>query len=140
MRLAALSTLALVSLAACSLPQGGEAGRTFIASNRLEVHATGPQSFRVDPGAWGLTGATDYWCAAGEYAQQVLGQDPAVFVYRTSPPPRHAGEGIDFSLSPAHAQKSGVFRVGNSNEGFRVGEATSSFCNERPMGPVWRVK
>ena len=137
MRLAALSVLALSSLAACSQPQPprAEASGAYLSTNSLWVRSTGPGSFRVDPGPGLSDGANAYWCAAGEYAANVLGQPSETRIYRTSAPPRAPGKGVDFSLSPAQVQPSGVISAFKGGRGFRVGQITGSFCPDRVMLP-----
>ncbi|GHD99599.1 hypothetical protein U879_07475 [Defluviimonas sp. 20V17] len=137
MRLAALAILAVGSLAACSQPQQprAEAPGAYLSTNSLWVRSTGPGSFRVDPGPGPADGANAYWCAAGEYAANVLGQGSSTVIYRTSAPPRAPGKGVDFSLSPAGAQPSGVISILKRHRGFRVGQITGSFCPGRVMLP-----
>ncbi|WP_102222953.1 hypothetical protein [Acidimangrovimonas sediminis] len=134
MRLALVALLAAGALSACSLPQPkSEVAGRYLAKNQLWVTSTGPGTFRVEPGPGTDDGPGSYWCAAGEFAQVMLNQGATTQMYRTSPPPRHTGQGMDFSLSPENAQKSGIVRFGNSGPGFSVGEATGSFC---PIMPV----
>ncbi len=137
MRLAALAILAVGSLAACSQPQQprAEAPGAFLSTNSLWVRSTGPGSFRVDPGPGPADGANAYWCAAGEYAANVLGQRSETRIYRTSAPPRAPGKGVDFSLSPDQVQPSGVISAFKKTRGFRVGQITGSFCPDRVMLP-----
>lgn len=58
---------------ACGLALGTTAAsaRTFIAENNIPVVSSGGSSFVVQgQGGWGAQGA---WCAASDYARQVLG-------------------------------------------------------------------
>lgn len=135
MRIAALSILAITSLSACALPQGGDGQGAFRSSNDLWAHSTGPDSFRVDPGTGPADGAASYWCAASEYAMQALHKDGTVRLYRTSAPPRAAGKGVDFSFSPENVQRSGVIRIGGHKRGFTVGAANAMFCPDPMMTP-----
>lgn len=98
MRIPAL-VLALASLAAAP-------ASAFVATNGLIVHATPSGGFEVP--YRGLSGASDFWCAAGDYVVRELGLAPATRIFRTSPPPRRSGEGITFSLSPEGATATGL--------------------------------
>ena len=83
----------------------------FIADNKLVVRDTGGGSFEV--AYRGLSGARQFWCAAGEYVIRELGQPVTTKIYRTSSPPRRAGNGISFSLSPEGAKGTGLLVWGN---------------------------
>lgn len=83
----------------------------FIANNDLLVRDTGSSSFEVP--YRGLSGASDFWCAAGDYVVRQLGQPGTTKIYRTSSPPRRGGKGITFSLSPDNAKRTGLFVLGN---------------------------
>lgn len=82
---------ALVALLPAAAP-------AWIAQNGLVVEATGPQSFTVP--YRGLSGARDFWCAAGDYVVRELNLSPTTRIYRTSPVPRPGGDAMDFSLDP----------------------------------------
>ena len=56
----------------------------------------------------GLSGARDFWCAAGDYVIRELNLPPDTLIYRTSSPPRRSGDGIRFSLRPEGAKKPGL--------------------------------
>ena len=85
----------------------------FMAKNDLVVVPLGADSFEVP--YRGLSGASDFWCAAGDYVVRDLHLPPTTRIYRTSSPPRRAGQGIAFSLSGRDAKKSGlVFHSGGS--------------------------
>ncbi len=89
----------------------------FIASNRLSVQSTGPDSFDVAFRGT-ATGDIDYWCAAGEFADRQLRAPATAVIYRISPPPRRAGQGISFSMNSAGAASStGLNTIGGSSGG-----------------------
>lgn len=125
MRIAFLAPLLLSACAAAGTATVGTAPRTFVASNQMQVTPTGPESFHVAP--WPKLGAADFWCAAGEYVQQGLRRDSGTMIYRASKPPRHAGQGIDFTLDASKAQPSGIATIGASSPGFSV-SAARAFC------------
>ena len=84
--------------------------QAFLASNDLKVEPAAGGAFHVPyPG---LSGARDFWCAAGDYVVRELGLPPDTRIYRTSSPPRRAGEGITFSLSPENARRPGLVHFG----------------------------
>ncbi|WP_211322751.1 hypothetical protein [Palleronia aestuarii] len=76
----------------------------------MNVVANAPgEGFTVD---WaGASGASDFWCAAGEFAIRGLGLPTGTRLYRYSAPPRRSGEGIAFGLDPARGQPTGLLRV-----------------------------
>lgn len=77
--------------------------QAFIAQNDMIVHSEG-MGFHVEFKAG--VGASDYWCAAGDYVIRDLGLARSTRIWRVSPPPRRAGEGISFTLSPEGAAAS----------------------------------
>lgn len=83
----------------------------FIAENDLIVRPSGGNSFEVP--YRGLSGASQFWCAAGDYVVRELNQPVSTKIFRTSSPPRRAGSGITFSLSPEGATRTGLFVLGN---------------------------
>ena len=78
----------------------------FMAKNDLVVVALGNDTFEVP--YRGLSGVSDFWCAAGDYVVRELNLPPATRIYRTSSPPRRAGQGVSFSLSEIGAKKTGL--------------------------------
>ena len=78
----------------------------FVAKNDLVVVSVGTGSFEVP--YRGLSGTSDFWCAAGDYVVRELNLPPTTRIYRTSSPPRRAGQGIAFSLSGRDAKRSGL--------------------------------
>jgi hypothetical protein len=100
----------------------------FTAANGLGVEPQGEASFTV-PYA-GLSGPTDFWCAAGDYAIRVLHQPGDALIYRTSPLPRKSGEGMAFSLdAAASVGKSGLALLGGDKDGVTAILA-QSFCEK----------
>lgn len=83
----------------------------FVAENDLLVHATGEGRFEVP--YRGLSGASRFWCAAGDYVIAELEHPVTTKIYRTSSPPRRAGKGVSFSLSSEGATRTGLFVLGN---------------------------
>ena len=82
---------------------------------------------------------TDYWCAAGDFASRALGLAGQTRIWRATPKPRGAGEGIIFTLDPAHkAEGAGLsqFGAGPRDGSLSVAMAVRSFC--QPRFPYWR--
>lgn len=98
----------------------------FIAQNGLAVEGQGG-GFTVP---WrGPSGAVDFWCAAGDYVIRGQNQPPATPIYRVSVPPRRAGEGMEFSLSPDRAAPStGVFTLFAGHAGAMSAASAQSYC------------
>ena len=91
------------------------------------VRPTGPSSFEVP---WrGSSGPRDFWCVAGEYARYDLNLPGRTRLYRTSPLPRRAGDGVRFSTSPEGAQLTGLALIGGGNS-ISVAHALLQ-CNRR---------
>ena len=66
------------------------------------------------------------FCAAGTYAVQALNLSPQARIWRTSPTPRRAGQGVTFTLSPAGAApKTGLFQFGSDDGSLSVAHATA---------------
>ncbi|WP_147435471.1 hypothetical protein [Paenirhodobacter hankyongi] len=122
----------LLTAAALALSAGTASAGDFLALNGLRVVPAGGQEFHVAFG--GLTGNDDFWCAAGDFVLRGLGLPPSTRIYRTSPPPRRAGEGVDFSLSDARAADSGFTRFGARDKGMSAA-AAQHFCPLVPFFP-----
>lgn len=91
------------------------------------VRPTSPSSFEVP---WrGRSGPRDFWCIAGQYARYDLGLPGRTRLYRTSPLPRRAGEGVAFSTSSRGAQPTGLALIGGGNS-ISVAHALLQ-CNRR---------
>lgn len=83
-------------------------------------------------------GDTDYWCAAGDFAQRVMGLPGNTRIWRASPKPRGAGDGIVFTLDPAKAAEGAglsQFGGGPRDGSIPVSMAVGSFC--RVVVPLW---
>ncbi len=88
----------------------------FTTTQGARVEARGQGSFEVlaQPGL----SAPQAFCAAGLYAVEVLNLDPQARLWRASPTPRRAGQGVTFTLSPeGAAPKSGLFSFGGEDGG-----------------------
>lgn len=125
-----LATIAL--LAASAAP-----AVAFQAMNGLAVERTGDQAFHVAYGP--MHHKTDFLCAAADYASRGLGLSGATRLYRESPAPRKAGEGITFTLDPARQVPMKLFIwlwVDDDDGGISVENAKSSYCFNSPS--YWR--
>lgn len=68
--------------------------------------------------------SSESWCAAGDFVIRGLGLSSTTPVYRISPPPRRAGEDVEFSLSPeGAADRSGLLQLGASDAALSAGHA-----------------
>lgn len=85
--------------------------QAFIARNGLVVEPAPGGTFEVP--YRGLSGVSDFWCAAGDYVVRDLGMPADTRIFRVSSPPRRAGQGITFSLSPEGAKKTGLLLLGD---------------------------
>jgi hypothetical protein len=113
-----MSLLPLVLFTALATPGA------FTAANGLHVQTTGAESFAVP--YRGLSGPTDFWCAAGDYTIRALGQPAATPIFRTSPLPRRSGEGMEFSLNAtASVGKTGLALLGADTDGVSAALAQS---------------
>ena len=97
----------LAAMMVASLPNVASA---WIAGNGLIVRPTGQATFEVP--YRGLSGARDFWCAAGQYVRYELNLPGVTKIYRTSSVPRRSGQGIRFSLTPESAEPSGLAIIG----------------------------
>ncbi|MGL5010073.1 MAG: hypothetical protein ACRC6I_09330 [Paracoccaceae bacterium] len=101
----------------------------YLAQNSLRVTGTA-ERFEVlaSPGM----GATRAWCAAGDFAITILGVPQSTPIWRLSEPPRKAGEGIAFALSPAGAAStSGLFQFGPSDASLTASAAKALCWGDR---------
>lgn len=114
----------LLALCLMATPAGA-----FTARNGLIVRPEGPDAFHID---WrGKGGATDFWCAAGEYAVRALHLPVTTTIWRASEPPRRSGEGVRFTLSADQAAgASGLALHWPKGAGVTAGHA-QSFCEDR---------
>jgi hypothetical protein len=114
---------AFIALAVALFPAAASA---WIAQNDLIVVSAGGDDFSVP--YRGKSGARDFWCAAGDYVIRELRRPPGTKIYRTSSPPRRAGQGIRFSLSAEGAKKPGLLLI-FGGPGISAGHA-QGFCRE----------
>lgn len=99
-----------LAITAC-LISTATASHAFMANNGLRVKPQSQTSFEVP--YRGLSGAADFWCAAGDYVISRLRMPASTRIYRTSSPPRRAGQGISFSLSPEGSTRTGLATFGD---------------------------
>ena len=74
---------------------------------------------------------TDYWCAAGDFADRVLNLAGKTRIWRATPKPRGGGEGIVFTLDPAKkAEGAGLshFGGGPRDGSISVAAAVTNHC------------
>ena len=74
---------------------------------------------------------TDYWCAAGDLVQREMGLPGKTRLWRASPKPRGAGDGIVFTLDRGQAaDDAGLshFGSGPRDGSIPVSMAVGSFC------------
>lgn len=105
------------------------AAPAWIAENGLVVEQGPGGGFTVP--YRGLSGARDFWCAAGDYVIRELDLPPETLIFRTSSPPRRGGDGISFSLSSENAKKPGLL-LWSGRRGISASLARE-FCNEIPV-------
>jgi hypothetical protein len=101
----------------------------FRAQNDMIVEPRGQNGFHVAYRG-GRAGAPDFWCAAGDYVVRDLGRSPGTPIYRTTSTPRRAGHGLDFSLSPDGAKRTGLVTIFGSRTSVTAG-AARALCNLR---------
>lgn len=79
---------------------------------------------------------TQYWCAAGELAQQQMHLPVSTKMWRASPKPRKQGQGIVFTLDEAKkAEGAGLSQFGSGprDGAMPIGHAVAIHC--RPVIP-----
>lgn len=99
------------------------------AQNGMTAVQTGPSEITVLHDV--RRGDTDYWCAAGDFAQRALGLPGKTRLWRASPKPRGAGDGIVFTLDPAKQAKGAgpsQFGSGPRDGSIPVAMAVGSYC------------
>lgn len=119
MRLTMLALLLLLPLPAAA----------WTAQNGMTAVQTGPSEITVIHEV--RRGDTDYWCAAGDFAQRVLDLPGGTRLWRASPKPRGAGDGIVFTLDPAQAAEGAglsQFGSGPRDGSIPLSMAVGSFC------------
>ncbi|MES2666532.1 MAG: hypothetical protein V4712_10560 [Pseudomonadota bacterium] len=100
----------------------------YLSPAGLTVTRTSASDFTVNYSA--NARLSDYWCAAGLYATQALDLPDSTRVYRLSPPPRGAGQGISFTLDAARsAGVTGITTFGGPQDGsMSAGGGASGLC------------
>ena len=126
-------TLVVLLLSLVSAPPAA----AFMARNGMHAVQVGPTEIAVIHEV--TRDDTDYWCAAGDFAETVLARPGATRIWRATPKPRRAGEGIVFTLDPAKAAEGAglsQFGAGPRDGSLSVAMAVGSFC--RSKVPFWR--
>ena len=103
----------------------------FTAKNGMDAHQVGPTEIVVDYHP--RRDETDYWCAAGDFADRVFGVSGKTRLWRASEKPREAGRGIVFTLDPAKMVKGGgpsQFGTGPRDGSISVGMAIGNYCRQ----------
>lgn len=122
----------LLILLALPLPAAG-----FTARNGMEAAQVGPTEIAVAFRSG--RSDTDYWCAAGDFAQRAMGLPVVARLWRASPKPRGAGQGIVFTLDAGRqAEGAGLsqFGAGPRDGAMSLGAAVAGHCHIVP--PLWR--
>ena len=120
---------AILALAAVSALVAAPA-MAFQADNGLLVNPVSDGSFDVP--YRGLSGASDFWCAAGDYVIRDLHLPASTQIWRQGPVPRASGEGIGFSLSPEGAATSTGLAQLTPGASLSAAHA-QSFCDLPPL-------
>ena len=141
MRLKKKAIIALVALST-AIPTSAFA---FQAWNGLRVNPEGPAAFEVVQ-RYGRIGATDIWCAAGDYALRALGMPGSQRVYltegkhfaRTETRERYA---YSFSLTPPPEAEQLAGQLALTLNLKRIGDSLSvtsarQYCDTR-LGERW---
>lgn len=97
--------------------------------DRLPITQDSSTDFTV--GYKARAGLNNYWCAAGRYVTETLELPDDTRIYRLSPPPRKAGQGITFTLDPAKSSgETGLSIFGGLQDGgVSASGVQSSQCN-----------
>ncbi|MGL4281440.1 MAG: hypothetical protein ACRCS0_13830 [Albidovulum sp.] len=101
----------------------------FQAVNGYQVEQTGPQQFQVLYKS--SRHETAYLCAAGDFVTRGLGMPSKTRIFRASPAPRKAGQGIAFTLDEAKKvpmQLFSSFGTKKGDGGISAGTAKSNYC------------
>ena len=110
--------------------------QAFIAQNGMDARRIGPTEIAVQFESWARE--TDYWRAAGDFAERRLNLSGKTRLWRATPRPREAGLGIVFTLDPAKkADGAGLsqFGKGPRDGSLSVGAAVGNHC--RRVWPFW---
>ena len=119
MRLTFLAPLRLLPLPAAA----------FTAQNGMTAVQTAPSEITVIHDV--KRGDTDYWCAAGDFAQRAMGLPGNTRLWRASPKPRRAGDGIVFTLDASKAAPGAglsQFGSGPQDGSIPLSMAVGSYC------------
>lgn len=119
-----MRTLTLLALVLTASP-------SWASYDRLPITQNGPVDFTV--GYFAGASLSNYWCAAAKHVTNTMGLPGKTRVYRLSPPPPRAGQGISFTLDASRsAGDTGISTFGGAQDGgFSAGSARSEFCNAR---------
>ncbi|AZL59979.1 hypothetical protein EI545_14735 [Tabrizicola piscis] len=100
----------------------------YVTGTRLQVTQNSNTDFTVEYRS--IAKLTDYWCAAGLHVTRTLGMSDRTRVYRLSPPPRRAGQGISFTLdADRSAGETGITTFGGRQDGsMSAGVAVAQYC------------
>lgn len=118
-----MRTLTLLAALAVATP-----ALAFGIEPRLRITQHGGSDFTV--GYDSQARLTDYWCAAGNFVTNTLGMPDRTRVYRLSPLPRKAGQGISFTLDASRSVgDTGITTFGGPQDGsMSAGGAVAQFC------------
>ncbi|SNT72534.1 hypothetical protein [Paracoccus seriniphilus] len=107
----------------------------FTAVNGMTARQISPTEIAVDNDLRRIE--TQYWCAAADFAQRVLGLPGKTRIWRATAKPRQAGEAIIFTLDPQNkAAKAGLshFGSGPRDGSVSLAMAAQNYClNEFPF-------
>lgn len=100
----------------------------FVNDPRLRVSQINSSDFIVEY-KWNAD-LTDYWCAAGNFVMNTLGLPDRTRVYRLSPLPRRAGQGISFTLDADRSVgETGITSFGGPQDGSKSAvAAVAQYC------------
>lgn len=102
----------------------------FTARNGMEAQQLNQTDIAVPFESGRLT--TEYWCAAGDLAQQMMQQPVTASIWRATPKPRPGGEGLVFTIDEDRkAEGAGLsqFGSGEHDGSMSVGQAVSAYCD-----------
>lgn len=106
-----------------------QSAAAFTAQNGMTAVQTAPSEITVIHEA--RRDDADYWCAAGDFVQRVMGLPGRTPIWRASPKPRGAGQGIVFTLDPANqAPGAGIsqFGIGPRDGSVSAAMTTGNYC------------
>lgn len=104
----------------------------FLAQNGMTATQISPTEIAVDYHP--RRDDVDYWCAAGDLLQRGLGVPGKTRLWRASPKPRGAGQGVLFTLDEARkAEGAGLSDYGSGprDGSISVAMAVGSYCRDR---------